>query len=53
MKGSFNPGDVRFRERPGIQCACVALFAISYSTIKEIGRWDQLDLDIVLINRNS
>ena len=28
----------------------MTLFAISYSTIKEIGRWGQLDLDIVLVN---
>ena len=34
----------------GIQCVCIALFAISYSTIKEINSWDQSDLDIGLVN---
>ena len=28
----------------------MTLFAISYSTIKEIGRWGQLGLDMVLVN---
>ena len=32
---------------------CMALFAISYSAIKEISRWDQSDLDIVLVNRDA
>ena len=49
VQGSFNQGNAMFGETAGIQCACMALFAISYSTLKEINRWDQFDLDIILI----
>ena len=42
-----------FGETAGIQCACMALFAISYSTLKEVNRWDQFDLDIILINGDA
>ena len=31
----------------------MALFAISYSTIKEISRWEQSDLDIGLVNGDT
>ena len=42
-----------FRETAGIQCACIALFAISYSTLKEVNRWGQFDLDTILINGDA
>ena len=51
--GSFNPGNVIFGETAGIQCACIALYAVSYSTLKEVNRWDQFDLHIILINGNT
>ena len=50
VQRSFNQGNAMFVETAGIQCACMALFAISYSTLKEINQWDQFDLDIILIN---
>ena len=45
-----------FAETAGIQCACMALFAISYiqySTLNEVNRWDQFDLDTILINGDA
>ena len=30
-----------------------ALFAISYSTLKEVNRWDQFDLDIIMVNGDA
>ena len=53
VQGSFNQGNAMFGETAGIQCACMALFAISYSTLKEVNRWDQFDLDIILINGDA
>ena len=50
VHGSFNQGNALFGETARIQCNCMALFAISYSAIKEINRWSQPDLDIVLVN---
>ena len=31
----------------------MALFAISYSTLQEVNRWNQFDLDIILANRDA
>ena len=53
VQGSFNQGNAMFGETAGIQCACMALFAISYSTLKGVHRWGQLDLDIILINDDA
>ena len=46
----LNQGNALFGEKAGIQCARMTSFAISYSTIKEINRWNQSDLDDVLVN---
>ena len=53
VQGSFNQGNIVLGETAGIQCTCMALFAISYPNIKEISRWYQSDLDIVLVNREA
>ena len=53
VQGSFNQGNAMFVEAADIQCACMALFASSYSTLKEVNRWDQFDLDIILINGDA
>ena len=50
VQGSFNQGNALFVGTAMVQCACMALSAISYSTIKGVNRWDQSDLDIVLVN---
>ena len=31
VQGSFNQGNAMYRETAGIQCACMAIFGISYS----------------------
>ena len=36
VQGSFNQGNAMFGETTGIQCACMALFTISYSTLKKV-----------------
>ena len=38
VQGSFNQGNAMSGETAGIQCACMVLFAISYSTLKEVNR---------------
>ena len=42
-----------FGETAGIQCACTALFAILYSNLKKVNRWDEFDLDIILIDGDA
>ena len=51
--GLFKVVQGSFGETLGIQCACMTLFAMSYSTINEISRWDQFDFDFVLMNRDA
>ena len=53
VQGSFNQGNAMFGEKAGIQCACMALFAISFSALKEVNEWDHFDLDIILINGDA
>ena len=53
VQGSFDQGNAMFGETAGIHCACMALFATSYSTLKEVNQWDQFNLDIILINGDS
>ena len=31
VQGTFNQGNAMYRETAGIQCACMAIFGISYS----------------------
>ena len=52
-KENIVQGNIVLEETAGIQCTCMALFAISYPNIKEISRWYQSDLDIVLVNREA
>ena len=42
-----------FVETAGIQCASTALFAILYSNLKEVNRWDEFDLNIILIDGDA
>ena len=53
VQGSFNQGNAMFGETEGIQCAYMELFTISYSTFQEVNRWDQFDVDIILINSDT
>ena len=57
VQGSFNHGNAMFGETAGIQCTCMTIylhvFAISYSSVKDVNRWDQFDLDIILINGDA
>ena len=57
VQGSFNHGNAMFEETAGIQCTCMTIylhvFAISYSSVKDVNRWDQFDLDIILINGDA
>ena len=46
VQGPFNQRNTVFGETAGMQCACMGLSAISYSTI-------QSELDIALIKRNA
>lgn len=50
VQALFKQGNTLFGEIEGIKYACMALFAFSYSTIKEKNRQDQSDLDSVLVN---
>ena len=48
VQGSFHQADPRFRETAGRQCACNALYSITWSVIRRIGLWNTSDLDFIL-----
>ena len=49
--GNFNQGDQRFGKSVRKQYACISLFSIIFSQLKEIGKWKSLDLDLILVCR--
>ena len=48
ISGSFHQGHPKFGKRAGAQCACNALFAIWWATVRKISIWESLDLDSIL-----
>ena len=48
ISGSFHQVDTRFGTTPGIQCACNSLFALCFSQVKKVFRWNTPDLDYIL-----
>ena len=48
ISGSFHQGDTRFGTTAGIQCACNSLFALCFSQVKKVFRWNAPDLDYIL-----
>ena len=49
IQASFHQGYVNiFGATRGGQCSCIALYAIVFSSLKVIHRWQQEDLDLVL-----
>ena len=47
--GYSNQGDQRFGNSAGKQCACISVFSIIISRLKEIGKWKSLDQDLILV----
>ena len=47
LLGSFNLGDARFGSTTGRQCVCNSLFALCFSLVKRILRWNTPDLDYI------
>lgn len=43
-QGSFNQETLLFGETSEICCACMTLFVIAYSIIKEVDQWHKSDL---------
>ena len=49
VQGSFNQGNIlKFGLGAGTQCACNSLYAICWSIIKKVSRWQTNDLDHIL-----
>ena len=47
VTGSFHQGDQRFGITAGLQCSINCVVATAYMTVKQIGRWNQSDLDYI------
>ena len=48
IMGSFHQGNTRFGLTAGIQCACNSLYALCWSHVKKVYRWNTHDLDHIL-----
>ena len=48
IQGSFHQGNPRFGRTAGVQCACNYLFALCWSQVKTVSRWNKSDLNHVL-----
>ena len=48
IQGSFHQSHPRFGRTPGVQCACNSLFALCWSQVKTVSRWNKSDLNHVL-----
>ena len=46
--GSFHQGHPKFGSTSGIQCSCIALYAICFSIVKKISIWKTWELDYIL-----
>ena len=51
--GSFHQGHSKFGDTAGIQCACIALYAICFSLVKKVSIWKSFDLDYILEKGNE
>ena len=47
-KGSFHQRNPRFGRIAGVKCACNSLFALCWSQVKTVSRWNKSDLNHVL-----
>ena len=48
IMGSFHQGNTRFGLTAGTQCACNSFFALCWSHVKKVYRWNTNDLDHIL-----
>ena len=48
IQGSFHHGNPRFGRTAGVQWACNSFFALCWSQINTVSRWNKSDLDHVL-----
>ena len=54
VQGTFHPGKTElFGETAGSKFFCMALVVITYSVIKGASRWNQTDLDIIILNGDA
>ena len=50
---TFHQGHPKFGDTSGIQCSCIALYAICFSIIKKVSVWKTWDLDYILENGDA
>lgn len=48
IQASFHQGHEKFGNTRGIQCSCISLFSICFSTLKAVSRWTCNDLEYIL-----
>ena len=49
VRASFSQGHEKFRTNRGIQCACISLYSLYFSSFKPIFEWSSQDLGYVIL----
>ena len=48
IQGTLHQGNAKFGESAGKQCACIALYSVCFSTLKNVSRWTLNNLDSIV-----
>ena len=51
VQASFSQGLEKFGVTGGIQCTCISLYSVCFSSIKPILEWLSEDLEYVIVKR--
>ena len=50
VQATHHQGDLRYGATAGIQCSCMSLMSVCWSTFISVTMWDGTDLDMILEN---
>ena len=50
VQATHHQGDLRYGVTAGVQCSCISLMSVCWSTFISVTMWDGTDLDMILEN---
>ena len=50
VQTTHHQGNLRYGATTGIQCSCMSLMSVRWSTFISVTMWDSTDLDMILEN---
>ena len=52
VQATYHQGDIRYEMLKGIQCSCMSLTSVCWTSFKSASIWDSFDLDCILQKGN-